>query len=295
MAGYLLGISQGTVIALCNLEMRLYSWIKQLLRRLGDIPESHEDTVFKSISHEEFQTNASRLETWCHLPDTYSPIIDILRDVVELKKLNTSLMKPTLIDDLIFDTYAMLYGTVVPELAAKAIGEENRERMRVDHLLMNTDDSVATPPPPGTMIPDTAAVKHRTKGVGRKELLRKADAVVTKPSAAPENSRIRSTAEVHILQQPAQAVSMIKVEHEKEDAQGSSVPGSVHDSADDESELSEIEEEPVSVVKPMFPNLVNSGGVTGSSANLSERTEGGSPHTPLQDPENNDEPGTGDR
>lgn len=251
--------------------------------------------MFKSISHDEFQINASRLETWCHLPDTYSPIIDILRDVVELKKLNTSLMKPTLIDDLIADTYAMLYGTVVPELAAKASGEESRERMRVDHLLMDTNNPIDTPTPPATMTPDPAAVKHRTKGVGRKELQRKAEAVVTKPSAASELSRVANTAESNIAQQPPQGVSIIKDEQGKEDAQGSSVPGSVHDSADDESELSEIEEEPVPVVEPMFPNLVNSGGVTGSAPNTSERMEGGSPHTPLQNPENDDEPGTGDQ
>lgn len=252
--------------------------------------------MFKSISHEDFQTNASRLETWCHLPDTYSPIIDILRDVVELKKLNTSLMKPTLIDDLIFDTYAMLYGTVVPELAAKASGEESRERMRVDHLLMNTDDTVATPPPPTTITPDPAAIKPRTKGVGRKELLRKAEAVVTKPSAAPEMFRIPSTTETSVSQLPRQGVSIVKEEQGKEDAQGSSAPGSVHDSADDESELSEIEEEPpVPVVTPMFPNLINGGGITGSAASMSERTEGGSPHSPVQDLDKVDESGTGDQ
>lgn len=252
--------------------------------------------MFKSISHEEFQVNASRLETWCHLPDTYSPIIDILRDVVELKKLNTSLMKPTLIDDLIFDTYAMLYGAVVPELAAKASGQESRERMRVDHLLMNTDDSVATSPPPATMTPDPAAIKPRAKGVGRKELLRKADAVVNKPSAAPEVSRISNAAETGVSQQPPQEMSVVKEERGKEDAQGSSAPGSVHDSADDESELSEIEEEPPEpVVKPMFPNLVNSGGTTGSAADSSERTEAGSPSSPLRDLGKVDEAGTTDQ
>lgn len=252
--------------------------------------------MFKSIGHEEFQINASRLETWCHLPDTYSPIIDILRDVVELKKLNTSLMKPTLIDDLICDTYAMLYGTVVPDLAAKASGEESRERMRVDHLLMNTDDSVAAPPAPTTITSDPAAVKHRAKGVGRKELLRKADAVVMKPSATPEIFRIPSTAETKIPQQAPHGVLIVKEEQGKEDAQGSSAPGSVHDSADDESELSEIEEEPpVPVVKPMFPNLINSGGATGSAATMSERPEGDSPHSPMRDVEKVEEPGTGDQ
>ena len=262
---------------------------KQLLRRLGHIPEGHEDTVFKSISHEEFQINASRLETWCHLPDTYSPIIDILRDVVELKKLNTSLMKPTLIDDLIADTYAMLYGTIVPDLAAKAIGGESRERMRVDHLLMNPDDLVATPPPPATMTPDPAVVKHRTKGVGRKELQRKAEAVVTKPAAASEPSRALSAPEANLYQQVPQGVSIIKEEQAKEEAQGSSAPGSIHDSADDESELSDLEDEPVPVARPMFPNLVSSSAATEPTEDMGEITEGGSPRSSLPDPDNNEQ------
>ena len=247
--------------------------------------------VFKSITHEDFQIHAGRLESWCHQPDTYSPIIDILRDVIELKKLNNNLMKPTLIDDLIADIYAMLYGAIVPELAAKASGEESRERMRVDHLLMTTDDSIATPPPPATITSDVAVARPRTKGVGRKELQRRAEAAVTRPLALPETSKVSGTGDTHALQQPLQGLLSVKEEQRREDAQGlgSSAPGSVHDSADDESELSEIEEEPVPVIKPpMFPNLLNSGASTGPTVTKDEGMDKISPQPSLRDSNNND-------
>ncbi|KAI9879370.1 MAG: Histone transcription regulator 3 [Pleopsidium flavum] len=270
----------------------------KLLRRLGQIPEGHEDTIFKSVSNEDFQTHAGRLESWCHLPDTYSPIIDILRDVIELKKLNNGLMKSTLIDDLIADTYAMLYGTVVPELNAKASGKESRERMRVDHLLMNMDDPADIPPPSATMTPDPAAVKHRAKGVGRRELQRKAEAAILKPSAASEISKPPSTVEASHPDQSSREMLFVKEELAREDAQGlgSSVPASVHDSADDESELSEIDEEPVPVVepvKPMFPNLVNSAACAGSAMKTDERINGDSPPSALQDAEKDDQRAAG--
>lgn len=268
----------------------------QLLRRLGQIPEGHEDTIFKSISHEDFMIHAARLESWCHLPDTYSPLIDILRDVIELKKLNNSLMKTTLIDDLIADTYAMLYGTVVPELTAKATGEENRERMRVDNLLMNADTPADTPPPPAST-PDPTAVKQRTKGVGRRELQRRAEAVIAKPSPANEVSRTPGMTETIIShhqqqQQQPQGISIIKEEQAREDLQGlgSSVPGSLHDSADDESELSEIEDEPVAFVPPIFPNLVTSAAAA-ETAGGDERMDGSSPRSIVLDSQGVDEGG----
>ncbi len=279
-------------------ENELLNSCKQFLRRLGHIPEGYEDMIFKSVSHEDFQINAARLETWCHLPDTYSPIIDILRDVIELKKLNNSLMKPTLLDDLIADTYAMLYRTVVPELAAKASGDESRERMRVDHLLMNTVDTVATPPPVAGTTPDAGAVRQRAKGVGRRDIQRKAEAAVAKTSAISETSRMLSTTDRSTLQHPTQGLMTPKDDPGKEDLQGlgSSVPGSVHDSADDESELSEIDEEPAEPQPPpaMFPNLVNGNAGHESIVDESEGLKRESPEPPLQDTGNDDEAKSGD-
>ncbi|KKY14309.1 putative transcriptional corepressor of histone [Diplodia seriata] len=88
--------------------MQLQVW-KPEYERLGQIPEGHEDAVFKSINHEEWTSAAARLEAWCHDPETKSGVLDVLREAMELRRLNNNLMKATLIDDLIGDTYALLY------------------------------------------------------------------------------------------------------------------------------------------------------------------------------------------
>ncbi|KAI9872972.1 MAG: Histone transcription regulator 3 [Pleopsidium flavum] len=155
------------------------------------------------------------------------------------------------------------------------------------------DDPADIPPPSATMTPDPAAVKHRAKGVGRRELQRKAEAAILKPSATSEVSKPPSTVEASHPDQSSREMLFVKEELAREDAQGlgSSVPASVHDSADDESELSEIDEEPVPVVepvKPMFPNLVNSAVCAGSAMKKDERINGDSPPSALQDAENDD-------
>ncbi|KAL6711142.1 Histone transcription regulator 3 [Coniothyrium glycines] len=88
----------------------------RLLRKMGQVPDGQEDAIFKSVNHEEFNILALRLETWCQTPTTQHPVLDVLRDAIELKRLNNGLMKSLLIDDLIGDTYAMLYTLVGPTL-----------------------------------------------------------------------------------------------------------------------------------------------------------------------------------
>lgn len=161
-----------------------------------------------------------------------------------------------MIDDLIADAYAVLYETNVPQLAEQMTGEENRERMKVDHLLM-TDGAADAPTPPasGSAPSDTGVVRHRAKYVSRRELQRKAEAVVNKPLApkAPFKS-IRPAGEQSQVMESVQIPLPIKDDLRDEAAgAGSSAAGSVHDSADDESELSEVDE--TKVMKPMFPNL----------------------------------------
>lgn len=133
--------------------------------------------------------------------------------------------------------------------------------MRVNHLLMNIDDpSTDTPLPvnrPGDPTP-----KPRTKGVSKREILKRAEALLLKPSAPPSTTTKTPSISQPSAQKPEQdlppSLATLAV---KEDIVGrdiaSSVPGSLHDSADDESELSEIEEV-LEAPKPLFPGLVGS-------------------------------------
>ena len=181
-------------------------------------------------------------------------------------------MKSAPIEDLVGDTYAHLYELVVPELVVKSNTEENRVRMRVDQLLMNAS-TVAPEEPP--IEPSTKS--SRPKSVGRREIQRKAEALVARPAPLPAAvsskpipavSNTKTLAAVAIPEREPEQVKSgaLLAVREMEDAGKdlSSVPGSLHDSADDESELSEIEdgaEEALDEalddegVKVLFPNL----------------------------------------
>ena len=102
----------------------------KLLRRIGNIPEGQEDSAFKSVNHDEFNTLALRLEAWCQNSATQHPVLDILRDAIELKRLNNGMMKPLLIDDLIGDTYAMLYTSIGPTLSPLPSEQEQQQQQQ---------------------------------------------------------------------------------------------------------------------------------------------------------------------
>ncbi|KAN0083133.1 hypothetical protein V8E54_002221 [Elaphomyces granulatus] len=237
----------------------------KLIRRAGNILQGHEEGVFKPISWEEFVSNSARLETWTQLPASSSPILDLLREAVELKKLNNNLMKVTMFEDLIADIYAHLYEINVPKFVEQ-VNEENRERMKVDHILM-TGDGTADAPTPPTSAPasDAPVPRGRTKGIARRDIQRRAETivnrnliprvVVAKTAAVPADEETRQASMTEV---PVPLPIRNDLREVAEEAQ-SSVPGSIHDSAD-ESELSEIDDEGLAKLKAeqnplLFPNL----------------------------------------
>ncbi|KAF1812977.1 hypothetical protein P152DRAFT_458151 [Eremomyces bilateralis CBS 781.70] len=163
----------------------------KILRRAGKVPDGHEDTVFKNLSHDEWNVRSARLEQWAHSPDTTSPLLDILRDVIELKKANNGLMKPTLIDDLIGDTYALMYTQIAMKLDISNMAP-NAMLSANGHMDGASDLSRAGTPATGGAALNSVAVpiqpsdqtsRSRTKGVGRREVHRKAEAAATRPVA----------------------------------------------------------------------------------------------------------------
>ena len=171
-------------------------------------------------------------------------------------------------DDFVFDVYARLYEETVPGFVEQVAEEENQKRMKVDHLLMvgekseGTENPVTAPPEPAPV--PVPGPKPRVKGVTRRELQRKADAIATKaPRPAPKPTR---PAEDDSRPQPPEQVSdkpeeKNETKDEEPSAIQQSAPASVHDSADDESELSEFDEDKIAeAVKSsdtaLFPNLL---------------------------------------
>ena len=216
--------------------------------------------VFKNISHEVFVQNADRLEAWAHQPKTESPVVDVLREAIELKKTNANLMKPTAIEDFIADAYAHLHQSIVPELIIRSNEEESRGRMRVDHLMNLENPPISTPSPgPAGNPEDAAPARQRIRGVGRRELQKRAESLVSKPASAQTTVKAPKTPPP--TNSPTTPRSTVQVVIRKDSLvkENSSVPGSVHDSADDESEHSDIENIPDTAgprsPKPLFPNL----------------------------------------
>ena len=228
------------------------------------------------ISYDEFLRQASKLEVWCHSSGEGSLLLDILRETVDLKKLNAGLAKLPAIDDLIIETYAALFEQMAPvldhaqplPLASRGVADTTVEANALSQISQNKGHTGELQPHhqqallvPGTGMP---LVDHqprgRPKAIGRRELQRRAEAAATKPAnpAIPlrpptQQTSERSQVQVIIekkadgaLTGPGASSGLLGME--------SSAPASVHDSADDESELSDIEEV---TERPLFPGLVN--------------------------------------
>ncbi|EEA27421.1 Histone transcription regulator 3 [Talaromyces marneffei ATCC 18224] len=236
----------------------------KLIRRAGNISEHYEEGVFKQLGWDEFVTNTARLDSFKDLATTCGPTMDLLREAVEFKKLNNNLMKVTMFEDLTADIYARLYEENKHRFIEQA-NEENRGRMKVDHLLMNTDGAADVPTPPTSAPASEAPVpRGRTKGISRRDIQKRAEAIVsrharpaiTKTAATPAEEEKFPTAP--IVRVPT--VSSIRgfVTGIASAAQDS-VSASLHESADDESELSEIDDEKLAKLKVeqslLFPNL----------------------------------------
>jgi hypothetical protein len=337
-------------------EEIVISYVK-LLRRTGKIPEGHEKVVFENLNHDEFTSRAEKVERWAHDPDTTSLVLDILRDAIELKKLNNSLMKGSLIDDLVGDTYASMYEGYVsqmppedqvpaerPKEPGAGIGmssvvaptsDDSRDRMRLGNVLtpqtdgpadfgmnkptvptaapiglgLHTNPMYIGPSPSsfgsvnGTQAPAAVAKPMRVKQITRREIQRKAEGVVVRPPPIKTPILTKKPIVVEIPtpsrdprgftsidlgannsnneQGPMAGTRVSELMNDDADASSglSSRRGSVHDSADDESELSDIEERDEENeikaehagrdIKPLFPGLIAaSAGVSGVTSSI---------------------------
>lgn len=244
----------------------------QLLRHqpICPVPEGLAEHKFQGMDPEIYQNNAARLETWMQSQTISPPSLDILREAIELQKMNNKLFKSNSFEDLIRDVYAQLYDSVIPELHA----EENRVRMRVDNILTNPISSaVGTPPPDASA---TQGEQHRSKAkwVTNREIIRKAEAIAAQRAPSVPAKVLKALAPAPALEQGRPSSSnpnlTVVMNADADREAGSSVPGSVHDSADDESELSEVDEAVMDIkpevkaeiLSPVYPNLISAKGGT---------------------------------
>ncbi len=199
-----------------------------------------------------------KLKEWTEESSSSHPVLDVLREAAELKKLNGNLLKPAPFDDLVADTFARLYELVMPELLEKMNeraeqAQSSRDRMSVDNV-MNLDgasDVLSSgllnqggPPAP-------APTKQRIKAITKRELLRKADFILSKPAekatigggARPSRTEDSAKASASAQVQPQQqqhAQRRTREQATPEDvivvSSGSRARSPQHNSAQDEAE-----------------------------------------------------------
>lgn len=303
----------------------------KLIRQSYRIPLT-EDDAFKNVSQEEFDIGAERVNEWVASPEAQDHhVLSALKDAIELKKLNSNLMKATPIDDLISDCYSLIYTEVGPPPASSEpgkvedfLGGLRAGLSRLDGTLTPSEadresttlGSLRAPSEQPEKMEkqlsstgDPAPKSRKPPGVRKPDILRKADQAVLRAAEGPakpasangtgsksrpgsmsggKNSTPNAEAEedgeseagdetaaqagdedVEMKDGDAGEEAVVedgdsKLEHEEAGGSDvSSVPGSVHDSADDESDLSDVPADYEDDGPPalLFPNLRRSADV----------------------------------
>jgi hypothetical protein len=307
-----------------------------LIRHSYKIPAAADD-AFKHLSPEEFDIVAERINEWVIGPAAQDhPALGALKDSIELKKLNGGLMKSALIDDLIADCYSHLYTEINSTLPgpdpAKVV--EERQKARDAELQANDLKSALTS---GLLLPHAekdgtpvgsgrasaeppekqeGVTRSRRSAVVRKpDILRKAEQAVSRalegPPKAAGKTRLGSLSGGKNNtpngdgsgDEQAEDVEMKDGDQVgDENGQGkegsSSPPGSIHDSADDESDLSDVPPDYEDDAPPppslLFPNLRRSMDTSIVSPPQSEEETTSDEEDDDEEDENGDEDDTRD-
>ena len=239
----------------------------------------YEDSVFRNQKPEDFQPNAARIEAWILNPATMCPHLDTLRDAIEFKKLNNNLLKVSLIEECIGDIYAVIYESNAENLKKEETDEEKRVRMRVDNIFTSNVPDIASSEnavmdarrgDQASVSDPMAIYRRKPTNITHREVIRRAEALTVKPPpiATPKPAAKTLPSMTDPGTSPVIAVVIPTQDNAREVISVPDTPGSVHDSADDESELSdaedegeddangqEAEEERKSATAPLFPNL----------------------------------------
>ncbi|KAI1774858.1 hypothetical protein F4818DRAFT_416964 [Hypoxylon cercidicola] len=280
----------------------------RLIRQTYKISPVEDD--FKAVSPEEFDIITARISDWSSHPSSSHPALSALQETIELKKLNAGLMKAGAIDDLISDCYTALYevGKDLPGPAISTVLAERERARQSDKIselkaanalssLLNpqSHENSGTEGPAGDVAPTNTegAQRPRKTGIRRADILRKAEQAVLRAQEGPKPASTKSRGSVSSGKTPAAEEGKegeeadlrsddgahdedVDMKDEEGEGELSSAPGSVHDSADDESDLSDAPPEDVldedEAQQLMFPNLVRRSmndtvGDSGSEAN----------------------------
>ena len=267
-----------------------------MIRRAAEISEGHEENVFKPIGWEEFSSKTARLEALPQLCSESLPLLELIRDSFELKKLNNNFVKVTIFEDLIADLYARVYELNLPSLNEQ-VNEEKKEKMKVDHLLMTGDGTADTPDPTAsTSAADAPAPRGRTKGIARRDIQKRADTIVNLklgPRAASNKLTAVGDADQPAPTHPGSGASSGPTSAPRDLAKQPTEAGDDDDDDDaqmlggnnlndtaDESELSDVDESKLDLTlehKSMFSKIHRDEGRDGETETEGEGADEGDP------------------
>ncbi|KAI0145548.1 hypothetical protein GGR57DRAFT_295811 [Xylariaceae sp. FL1272] len=274
-------------------------WQTSIVAYLGLIRQAFavrhvEEDEFKSVTQEEFDIVTSKISDWAANPESVSAALNALKELSEVKKLNGGLMKAGPIDDLISDCYTALYLQLGHQLCPnieEMLAERETQRQQEgekkgdkDKLLNpfsallnpQSNDNSGTEGVGGDVTPATnhdGAPRPRKAGIRRADVLRKAEQAVLRAMEGPAKALSRGKSVSSADKTPAADeggdgdgehegdTEMREAgEGEGAESEAESIRGSIHDEADDESDLSDVPPEDLlddeEVSQFMFPNLM---------------------------------------
>jgi hypothetical protein len=285
----------------CTVYMRM-------IRHAGQI-HVNMDEVFKTVPADEFEVLSDRLTHWINDPNVSHPALDALRETAELKKTNANQMKSTPIDDVINDIWAVLYTQVAPSLPGADLSSMRQPQpnglndgasrgigaMGLNTLVMNMDGTQI--PVPVTFAGSSEHSRPRKVGISRREVLRKAESAVNRapdpprplapstarPRTSDPNSAVMASNGTGPEGLPTRRIELPALQHIKDDenlenSKGESeqsAPGSLHDSADDESDLSDVVDDDGEPVV-LFPGLLKNSPTVGKNGDAEGQAANGS-------------------
>ena len=186
------------------------------------------------MTFEYFTLNANRLETWAHSQlSLTNPTLSLLAEIWELKRLSGTLLEKGPFEELMMDIYACLFEKIVPELITRAGEAENREKMSIDRMLLDTDANQSAQ----ASATETTAVSSRPKQISRTEVRRRSEALVAKPPVPSIKAKTVAARDTSPDMKPDVKTP---VQQSRTFNDTASSPASMHDDADVESELSSI-------------------------------------------------------
>ena len=116
----------------------------RLHRRHANVPEHAHTTVFADMNIEQFRPKAAAVDSWCCSPDTKHVLVDTLREIEDIKKMNNKLVSDTAVDELMCDIYAHIFASIGPTLPSNETIPVNKG---LDASAQQTPNT-ATPEPP---------------------------------------------------------------------------------------------------------------------------------------------------